>query len=83
MDYDYDLGIEGENDFYPDFYPDNEVLDEDALSPWNEQSGLPPMLVYKLFSTCIEPTLSDGLKHAGKALAWCVIFRISTQLSKY
>lgn len=83
MDYDYDVGYEGEEDFYPDFYSDNEFLeDESKISPWDDQSGLPPMSIYKLLSTCIEPTLSDGIKHAGKALAWCLIYRITTQISK-
>ena len=28
---------------------------------------------------CIEPTVSDGLKHMGKIIVWCLLFRIVTQ----
>ena len=84
MDYDYDMNAEGmEDDYYPDFYPDNEVLsEEDRLSPWSDQGGLPPMSFPQLLSSCVQPTLLDGFDHAWKALAWCLIYRLTTQTSK-
>ena len=80
-DYDYEFSPEGEEDFYPDFYPDNYALeDEDnKLSPWNEQEGLPPMSIYQLYHSCIYPTISDGLNHVFKVVAWCIIYRLTTQ----
>ncbi|XP_046438427.1 protein-serine O-palmitoleoyltransferase porcupine-like [Daphnia pulex] len=79
-DYDYDISPDGEEDFYPDFYPDNYALNEDdKLSPWNEQEGLPPMSLFQLYHSCIYPTINDGLNHIFKAVAWCIIYRITTQ----
>lgn len=79
-DYDYDLSPEGEEDYYPDYYPDNFALsDDDKLSPWNEQEGLPPMTLTQLYYSCVSPTINDGLKHVLKAVAWCIIYRVTTQ----
>lgn len=83
MDYDYELMPEDDDDMYPDFYPDNYVLadEENKLSPWNEQEGLPPMTVYQLYYSCVEPTVNDALNHILKTLAWCLVYRITTQAS--
>ena len=84
-DYDYDFlpGMD-DGDFYPDFYPDNDVLigDEDGASPWDDAGSLPPMSVFELISNCVQPTLNDGLKHIMRCLAWCLIYRVTTQISK-
>lgn len=78
-DYDYDLSPEGD-DFYPDFYPDNYVLsDDDTSSPWSENEGFPPMSIYQLYYSCIYPTINDGLNHILKAVAWCIVYRVTTQ----
>ena len=78
-DYDYDIAAD-DDDFYPDFYADNEALSEE-LSVW-DQGGLPPMSFSQLYSNCVQPTVTDGLDHVLKALAWCAVYRISTQTSK-
>lgn len=83
MDYDYELMPEDDDDMYPDFYPDNYILNEEEnkLSPWNEQEGLPAtMTIYQLYYSCIEPTVNDALKHIFKTLAWCFIYRVTTQI---
>lgn len=80
-DYDYDLLPADEDDFYPDFYADNEVLAEE-IAVWGDQGELPPMSISQLFYSCVQPTVYDGLNHVLKALAWCAVYRISTQTCK-
>ena len=81
MDYDYDL-MGGEDDFYHDFYADNEALgDDEEPSPWREQESIPPMTAQQLLLSCVQPTLKDGFSHLSRVLAWCIIYRLTTQTS--
>ena len=41
--------------------------------------GLAPFSVSEIMEHCIEPTVTDGLKHMGKIIVWCLLFRIVTQ----
>ena len=43
------------------------------------KSGLTPFTFNQILEHCIEPTVKDGLKHVGKAIIWCVLFRLTTQ----
>ena len=83
-DYDYDMFPEAddEEDYYPDFYPDNDALSEEDKSPWDNQDHFPVLTLEQLFYRCIVPTIKDGSHHVSVALAWCVVYRISTQISK-
>ena len=66
-----------EPDFYVDrYYPNMDIEDEDMMD-----GGLAPFSVSEILEHCIEPTLTDGLKHMGKIIIWCVIFRTVTQIS--
>jgi len=79
-DYDYEILDEGgEDDYYPDFYPDNEVLGDEDQSPWYNQDHFPELTLQQLFNRCIIPTLQDGGHHIFVALAWCIVYRMSTQ----
>jgi len=64
-------------DFYVDqFYPTGGLQDdlEDDMG-----GGLAPFSVSEIMEHCIEPTVTDGLKHMGKIIVWCLLFRIVTQ----
>jgi len=64
-------------DFYVDqFYPAGALQDdlEEEMG-----GGLAPFSVSEIMEHCIEPTVSDGLKHMGKIIVWCLLFRIVTQ----
>lgn len=66
-----------EPDFYVDrYFPDNMDMEE------MEGGGLAPFSVSEILEHCIEPTMTDGLKHMGKIIVWCVIFRVVTQGSR-
>eukprot|EP00092_Neocalanus_flemingeri_P023063 GFUD01024999.1.p1 GENE.GFUD01024999.1~~GFUD01024999.1.p1 ORF type:complete len:544 (-),score=151.74 GFUD01024999.1:259-1890(-) len=66
-------------DFYVDrFYPRMEDDEEEMETG----GGLAPFSVTEILEHCIEPTLTDGLKHMGKILAWCLVFRLATQTTK-
>lgn len=68
-----------EPDFYVDrFYPGMD-LEEDDLEMGG---GLAPFSVSEILEHCIEPTLTDGMKHMGKIIIWCLIFRMATQTTK-
>jgi len=69
-----------EPDVYVDrYYPGMDV--EDDLEDFGG-GGLAPFSVSEILEHCIEPTLTDGLKHMGKIIAWCFIFRMATQTTK-
>ena len=78
-DGDYEFSEEelAEPDFYVDRYFQNMEVDDDM----EMGGGLTPFSVSEILEHCIEPTLTDGLKHMGKIIIWCVIFRVVTQLS--
>jgi len=83
IDYDYEILHEGEDeDFYPDFYSDNDALGDEDQSPWNNQDHFPELTLQQLFNQCILPTLLDGGHHILVALTWCIVYRISTRISK-
>jgi len=68
-----------EPDFYVDrFYPGMD-LEEDEMEMGG---GLAPFSVSEILEHCIEPTLTDGMKHMGKIIIWCLIFRMATQTTK-
>jgi len=68
-----------EPDFYVDqFYPGME-MDEEMMEGGG---GLAPFSVSEILEHCIEPTLTDGMKHMGKIIAWCLIFRLATQTTR-
>jgi len=69
-----------EPDVYVDrYYPGMEMDEEDMELGGG---GLAPFSVSEILEHCIEPTLTDGLKHMGKIIAWCFIFRMATQTTK-
>jgi len=76
-DYDYTEEELAEPDFYVDqFYGggmDQEESDDDL------GGGLAPFSVSEILEHCIEPTVTDGLKHMGKIIVWCLLFRLTTQ----
>ena len=75
---DYDMEELAEPDFYVDRYFQNMGEDDDDMIG----GGLAPFSVAEILEHCIEPTLTDGIKHMGKIIVWCIIFRVVTQLSK-
>ena len=54
------------------------MMDQEGLDDLD--NGLSPFTMSEILHHCIEPTLSDGLKHTGKIIVWCIIFRIVTQM---
>jgi len=75
---DFDEEEYAEPDVYVDRYyhpGEMELEEEDPM----DGGGLAPFSFSEILEHCIEPTLTDGLKHMGKIIAWCIIFRISTQ----
>jgi len=67
-----------EPDFYVDrFYPGMELEEE-----MEGGGGLAPFSVAEILEHCIEPTLTDGMKHMGKIIAWCLVFRLATQTTR-
>ena len=77
-DYEFSEEELAEPDFYVDRYFNSmEMMEEDEMG-----GGLTPFSVSEILEHCIEPTLTDGLKHMGKIIVCCVIFLVVTQLSK-
>jgi len=76
QEYDYiDEDELAEPDFYVDqFYPGILQDDMEELG-----GGLAPFSVSQILEHCIEPTVTDGLKHMGKIIVWCLLFRFATQ----
>jgi len=68
-----------EPDIYVDRYYPGMDMEEDEMEMGG---GLAPFSVSEILEHCIEPTLTDGLKHMGKIIAWCLIFRMATQTTK-
>merc|ERR1711936_862667 len=62
------------------YYPGME-MDEDEIEDFGG-GGLAPFSISEILEHCIEPTLTDGLKHMGKIIAWCFIFRLATQTTR-
>merc|ERR1719309_1176174 len=44
--------------------------------------GLAPFTISEILEHCIEPTLTDGVKHMGKIIVWCLIFRMASQTTR-
>ena len=65
----------------PDFYVDRFFSDLDLDEMEEEGGGLAPFSVSEILEHCIEPTLTDGIKHMGKIIVWCMVFRTVTQTS--
>ena len=76
MDYDYDV----DGDYYPDFYSDNEVLDDGEESPWDTAEHAPWMTASQMLKDCVVPTIFDGASHMGHVLVWCLVYRLTTQI---
>jgi len=71
-----------EPDFYVDrFYPGPDMdADEDEMQVVG--GGLAPFTISEILEHCIEPTLTDGVKHMGKIIVWCLIFRMASQTTR-
>lgn len=65
----------------PDFYVDRFFSDLDLDEMDDDGGGLAPFSVSEILEHCIEPTLTDGIKHMGKIIVWCMVFRTVTQTS--
>ena len=76
---DYDLAEEDLAE--PDFYVDRFFSDLDLDQMDEDGGGLAPFSVSEILEHCIEPTLTDGIKHMGKIIVWCMVFRTVTQSS--
>ena len=59
-------------------HPDDHLTQDDLEEEMG--GGLAPFSVSEIMEHCIEPTVSDGLKHMGKIIVWCLLFRIVVQL---
>ena len=78
-DYEFTDEELAEPDFYVDrYFPDLMDMEEGDM----EGGGLAPFSVSEILEHCIEPTMTDGLKHMGKIILWCVIFRTVSQASR-
>ena len=75
----YDLGEEELAE--PDFYVDRFFSNLDLEDYEGDDGGLAPFSVSEILEHCIEPTLTDGIKHMGKIVVWCLVFRTVTQTS--
>jgi len=75
----YDLGEEDLAE--PDFYVDRFFSNLDLEDYEGDDGGLAPFSVSEILEHCIEPTLTDGIKHMGKIVVWCLVFRTVTQTS--
>jgi len=65
----------------PDFYVDRFFSDFEMEEYEGEDGGLAPFSMSEILEHCIEPTLTDGIKHMGKIIVWCLVFRTLTQTS--
>ena len=77
-DYEFSEEELAEPDFYVDRYFPEHMGDMEEM----DGGGLAPFSVSEILEHCIEPTMTDGLKHMGKIIVWCVIFRVVTQVSR-
>jgi len=79
-EYEEDIELLEPEDYVDQFYhADSSMMDQEDLD--GMESGLSPFTVSEILHHCIEPTLTDGVKHTGKIIVWCVIFRLTTQVT--
>ena len=82
MEFFEDSNLEPPTDFVDEFEdtyaPLEEEVDYDYEEFYNSQM-MAPFTLEEILHHCIEPTLSDGFRHVGKIVIWCIIFRILTQ----
>jgi len=79
-EYEEDIELLEPEDYVDQFYhTDASMMDQEDLE--GMEGGLSPFTVAEILHHCIEPTLMDGVKHTGKIIIWCVIFRITTQIT--
>ena len=85
MEFFEDSNLEPPPDFVDEFEdtyaPLEEEVDYDYEEFYNSQM-MAPFTLEEILHHCIEPTLSDGFRHVGKIIIWCIIFRILTQSCK-
>ena len=78
MEYDYDQDIYAkpidEEVDYHDYYAGDDHM-EDVFNG----DGFAPFSLTQIYEHCLVPTVLDAVRHVGKLVFWCVMFRILTQ----
>ena len=74
MEYDYDQDIyakpiEEEVDYH-DYYADGDSNDGDEFAPFT---------LTQIYEHCLVPNILDAIRHVGKLVFWCIMFRVLTQ----
>ena len=80
MEYDYDQDIYAkalEEEDYHEYYQGDINGD---MEDYFDGDDLDPSLTLKqIYEHCLKPHLLDGIRHVGKLVFWCIMFRILTQ----
>jgi porcupine-like protein len=81
MEYDYDQDIyakpvEEEVDYH-DYYPNGDS--EDNMEDVFNEDGFAPFTLTQIYEHCLVPNVLDAVRHVGKLVFWCFMFRILTQ----
>ena len=81
MEYDYDQDIYAkpieEGVDYHDYYAGGDSNDdmEDVFNG----DGFAPFTLTQIYENCLVPNLLDAIRHVGKLVFWCIMFRVLTQ----
>ena len=80
MEYDYDSDhyakpIDEEVDYGDYYVTDSDGNMEDVFN----EDGFAPFTLTQIYEHCLVPHLLDAIRHVGKLVFWCVMFRILTQ----
>ena len=81
MEYDYDQNVYAKplgEDEYQDYY----YSDHDGAMDQNVgfgEDGFAPFTLTQIYEHCLIPNLLDAIRHVGKLLFWCIMFRVLTQ----
>ena len=90
----YDGGVDGDDflteyDYYEDDYVSpgaaagDSMTEEELREAMMRRPGMMMMpSLQDILSDCIEQTVPQAMLHIGKALFWCLVFRITTQTSE-
>lgn len=84
-----------DDDYYIDYSDEDELAQEEFyVDQWSHShmemeefleeeefggGGLAPFSLMEMLEHCVDPTIRDGIRHMGKIVVWCLVFRIVTQ----
>ena len=83
MEYDYDHDVYAQpidEEDYHDYYHDQDLEGHHNMDDvFYGGDGFGMETLTQIYEHCLIPTLMDAIRHVGKLVFWCIMFRILTQ----